>query len=409
LDGTPFDELTQETLNLTVRIASGELSKGELAAHSQVSIWRNWRQTDARAVNVILQMPAPDGEPIPLRESDAPVRLLAPAAHVDRLQHSVGLIMPTSICSGEVARLTTEQLNREQLGRADGVDRYVTLVHTEGCGVSGESYLALYKRTMVNYMLHPMVRFGLFLEHGCEMTHNDAMRIRLQETGGDPAQYGWASIQLDGGIAQVSHKVREWFRTRLGESGTRANWRPALPGITLAAPAVPPPPVAESLAAFARAWVGSGGTVVVPSNSPLLDRGVFRDDLLNGRTGAPSLAYGQTAARQGFHIMDAPSRHWVETLSGLGATGVELVLAYIEAYPVQTHPFIPVLQFSYREGATARELPGVDLMLSGTARECEEQLEAAAFRVLAGEMTPRAPEQENQDFQITRALLGVSV
>ena len=37
-----------EMFALVQRVASGERTKGELAGHSQVSIWRNWRQTDSR-------------------------------------------------------------------------------------------------------------------------------------------------------------------------------------------------------------------------------------------------------------------------------------------------------------------------------------------------------------------------
>ena len=49
LTGTPMDELTAETFDLTVRVASGEPSAGERAGHSQVSIWRDWRQNGPRA------------------------------------------------------------------------------------------------------------------------------------------------------------------------------------------------------------------------------------------------------------------------------------------------------------------------------------------------------------------------
>lgn len=412
LDGTPLAQLTDEVLELTVQVASGEQSKGERARHSQVSIWRNWRQTDARVVNVLLEMPAPDGKPIALRPTDSPPRSRSiPVWHDGARQahEFVGLVLPTSLCAAQVARLAAERLNRERGGGAEQISRFVTLTHTEGCGAGGDSYLALYKRTMLNYMQHPMVRQGVFIEHGCEMTHNDAMRNRLKEMGGDPAQYGWVSIQLDGGIEKALAKTGEWFAARMKDAPvpTRKTTGIERVRIGLMAGSVPPPRVAAALASVVGNLVRLGGTLVLASNSPLLTTEPFAQDLLNGQTMNPTLAYGQFAAQQGLHIMDAPSHHWVETLTGLGATGVELVLGYAERAPEQAHPFIPMLQFTYRErGGTIKD--DFDLVLTGSVDEGVEQLETGMSRMLAGEISPRRAE-ENTDFQVTRALLGVTV
>lgn len=54
----------------------------------------------------------------------------------------IGLVLPTSICSGQIARLITEKLNSwlaQKSAGADGlekfgVSRFVCLPHTEGCG-----------------------------------------------------------------------------------------------------------------------------------------------------------------------------------------------------------------------------------------------------------------------------------
>ena len=45
LDGTPMEALGESMLDLTVDVASGERSVGEKAGHSQVSLWRDWKQT----------------------------------------------------------------------------------------------------------------------------------------------------------------------------------------------------------------------------------------------------------------------------------------------------------------------------------------------------------------------------
>ena len=47
-------------------------------------------------------------------------------------------------------------------------------------------------------------RHAVLLEHGCEKTHNDWFRGKIQEAGRDLDAFGWASIQLDGGIEKVS-------------------------------------------------------------------------------------------------------------------------------------------------------------------------------------------------------------
>lgn len=420
LDGTPLDVLTEETLDLTIRIASGELSKGERANHSQVSIWRNWRQTDGRAVNVILQLPAPDGKPIPLKDAPSEYRPLAYPIYDDgkRIAHEfVGLVMPTSLCAAQVAQLAADQLNRKRIGMPNHLARYATLTHTEGCGVRGDTYVALYNRTMLNYMRHPMVRFGLFLEHGCEMTHNDSFQHRLREMGGDPAQFGWASIQLDGGIDKVLAKIENWFAERVaGVERTRRELvliESARIGLMTAS--APPPPVAAALAVLTRNIVNQGGTMVLPSTSPLLTDANFGGALFEAPPPNPSLAYGQFAAQHGLHIMDAPSQHWVETLSGLGATGVEIILTYVDALPVQTHPFIPLFQFAARRSVPNRTgnenttSSDADLILRGDARECALELEQGMLQMLAGKLAPRAAAPETVDFQITRALLGVSV
>ena len=59
LTGTPMDELAAEAFEQTIAAVSGTPTAGERAGHSQVSIWRDWRQT----------RPA---EPVPLRLESPP-------------------------------------------------------------------------------------------------------------------------------------------------------------------------------------------------------------------------------------------------------------------------------------------------------------------------------------------------
>ena len=67
LDGTPMEALGESMLDLTVDVASGERSVGEKAGHSQVSLWRDWKQTGSVDLESLLaESELKSGEPIPI-------------------------------------------------------------------------------------------------------------------------------------------------------------------------------------------------------------------------------------------------------------------------------------------------------------------------------------------------------
>ena len=200
----------------TLRVASGERSLGEQAGHAQVSIWRNWQQTDTSQLEELLAAPVPEGRPAPVRPEVGPA---VSFPMLDGAIDQVGLVLPTSLCAGQIARMCAERLNARQVGREQGLSRFVALVHTEGCGLSSSGATEqMHLRTMMGYAAHPLARRVLLLEHGCEKTHNDYMRNGLEEWGLDPAVFGWASVQLDGGIVKAMDKVEAWFHQALAET-----------------------------------------------------------------------------------------------------------------------------------------------------------------------------------------------
>ena len=242
-DGTPMDSLGAEVFGTALRVAGGERTAGERAGHSQVQIWRDWRQTSCLSLKEARERPLPGGEPIPLRD-DGGSQDAAESGHNPKNQGGarselgafgdgirfsmydsdrglasdrVGLIVPTSLCAGQVAKLIAGELNR-----ADGYNglRFVALPHTEGCGASGGESEELFIRTMAGYLMHPFSASALLLEHGCEKTHNDAMRDSLDRFGVDSSRFGWASIQLDGGIDSVILKAKDWFRRSISTAET---------------------------------------------------------------------------------------------------------------------------------------------------------------------------------------------
>ena len=210
LDGTPMETLGRETFELLMRLASGDRSAGERVGYPQVQLWRDWPQTGPGHVEEVLRRERPAGKPLRTKPlGDAP-RL--PAVTRER----VGLLLPTSLCASQVARGIAQQLNT-----GAGLDRFVALPHTEGCGVGGGISEQIYLRTMAGYLVHPLVSHALVLEHGCEKTHNDAMRNHIAEHAIDAEQFGWASIQLDGGLEKVTEKVRMFFRDAGGSPASR--------------------------------------------------------------------------------------------------------------------------------------------------------------------------------------------
>jgi altronate dehydratase len=386
LDGAPMETLGRETFDLMVRIASGERSAGERVGFPQVQLWRDWPQTGPGNVEKILHRPKPDGKPLRLKPAGPGLRVSAAA------RRPVGLILPTSLCASQVARGIAQQL--EDTLRGSALKRFVALPHTEGCGVSGGLSEQIYLRTMAGYLAHPLVARALVLEHGCEKTHNDAMRDFIIEQGLDAQQFGWASIQLDGGLERVTEKVSAFFKSTPGETVARD-----LPiSIALTATHVPPDAVQDGLAELASAIVSSGGSVVIPDNSPLtLDARLSTLDPWHSTLGC-----GERLAIPGLHVMETPTQHHVETLTGLGATGVDVIVTWVGEEPRQGHPLVPMLQI----GAPAA-MAGVDL--TSDQPDLAGQLAAMLPRIVSGEHRTKATELGNTDFQMTRGLLGVSL
>ena len=353
MDGESMEPLAQETFDLALRTASGERSKGERAGHAQVQIWRDWRRSEPAPENASdnnsVSGPAPAGEALQTQPGEpVSIQFAAYPTPSGYTTDRVGLVMPTSLCSGMPARSIAKSLNER--AAEYGVSRFVSLVHTEGCGSANSE--DLYLQTLVGHVRHRFVKGTVFLEHGCEKTHNDAVRHRLADAGGNTDGCGWASIQLDGGSDGVAEKVTAWFDDRMGADQLPERESVGARELRLGVITTGelPDRAARTLALFIRDLVGAGATVVVPDGSGLVASDPWREDLLaNPDISGPTLAYGETATCPGLHVMDAPSNNPVEILTGLGGTGVELVLAHIGDSPIPAHPMIPLLQVSVLE------------------------------------------------------------
>jgi altronate dehydratase len=413
LDGIPMDELGRETFEQTLRAASGERTVGERAGHSQVSIWRDWKQTSGKNLDRLRDEQKPDGEPLPVKSTpDVEFSFKAIKSGRGPVSDQVALVMPTSLCSGQISRRIANRLNER--GATQGkVTRFVALPHTEGCGVSAGSAETIYSRTVLGHLASPTVRFGLLLEHGCEKTHNDYFRNRLEEAGLDPNRFGWASVQLDGGIDSVVAKVEGWFAETLddAEELEYESVGPEALRLGLYAAGLVSDEVAQSLARITLAVVNSGGTVVVPERAAVLSSQVYLEAVLGDCPVENTLAYGQAApaGMPGLHVMETPTDHWVETATGLGATGVEIMLAHVVGHPLQAHRMIPLLQTSSDPETLERHAEDLDVRLEGDPSDWTEQMLETVAAVASREYVPRLFEAGNTDFQFTRGLLGVSM
>ncbi|WP_438481299.1 UxaA family hydrolase [Oleiharenicola lentus] len=404
LDGESFEALTAESFESLIATASGQRTKGEHAGHSQSSLWRNWRQTDATQVAAIRARAAPDGKPLIASATSPTSAQLAPAT--ERL----GLVLPTSMCSAQIARLAADRMNANGLAAKLGYSRFLALTHSEGCGFGGESMYHLLYRTYRGYATHPNVGATLLLEHGCEKIPNDVMRRQFETANIPLDRFGWASVQLDGGIDRALAKIENWFTTGAA-SATPATTPPddplALTFGLVSASTLTSGSVA-AVAALVEKILAAGGSVLLPESDPLLANSRFLSAVLGRTTPHATLAYGQPSTKPGFHIVQTDTDHWTENLAGLGACGAHLFLGLVADTPQQGHPMLPLIQIAESARLAASSAGDVDLVLTENADENHDALREIIASTVNGQTAPAATVGGFVDFQLSRGLLGVS-
>ena len=403
-DGEPMEKLGTSMLNLTVEIASGTPSIGEKAGHSQVSIWRNWQQNDASKTDQILNAPKPEGQPISVSNPKSSNRnFLAIQTQNGPKTDQIGLVLPTSLCSGQIAQLITKQLNQKKLGHNRGISRFVALAHTEGCGASGGSSERLYAQTLIGHLVHPIVGLGVLLEHGCEKTHNDYIKNDLAQLGINSTKYGWASVQLDGGIDAVTQKIEQWFNQSVAELEDLTYSQGSLRDLHIGLMSIGKitSRVASDLADFTQTIIGEGGTIVIPQNASLLESSNYTAEVIGNQNWEPTISYGESQIESGLHIMETPTSHVIETITGLGATGVDMMVAHIVGHPIQSHRMIPLVQFSTD--------PTTQSTYSSDLDQIDTNLLDLVLEVASRQYRPKLFAKGNTDFQFTRGLLGISL
>ena len=151
--------------------------------------------------------------------------------------------------------------------------------------------------------------------------------------------------------------------------------------------------------------------MVVPERAAILSSPVYLEAVLGDHPVENTLAYGQAVPsdKPGLHVMEAPTDHWVETATGLGATGVEVMLAHVAGHPLQAHRMIPLLQASSDPETLEKHAEDLDVLMEDDPSNWTEQMLDTVAAVASREYTPKLFEAGNTDFQFTRGLLGVSM
>lgn len=430
LEGHSLGVEGEELFELSVATAGGQRTRGEGTRQSQTQIWRTWHVPTDQGPDSVAVPEDLTGEPLVPLPAPGPDAL--PPVRGERFD----LILPTSLCSGQVGEQIAQAANAASEGTGGTGEGealpVVALSHTEGCGVSSGDAEEILRDTMVGYAAHPLTGHAVFLEHGCEKTHNDFFRTAITARGLDTGDFDWASIQAEGGIAAVSAHVRSAFHDapREGEGGA-AHPHPRRPVVGLSVSARSAESVAATAARLVARLLRDGASVIVASDDPVLAQDGFRTTLAEELAGLPgltepvdltelperhaTLAHAGAMAAPGLHIMDSAASDWLETATGMGASGATALIVFADEHPRQPHRFIPTIQVG-----AAGESTGMDAVLEGansvgadadgdSASGLASQLRDLVAQAGAGDFVPATAPRPNVGFQVSRGRFGVSL
>ena len=152
--------------------------------------------------------------------------------------------------------------------------------------------------------------------------------------------------------------------------------------------------------------------MVVPDDSGLLRNDGFRGAAFPNRAvPVASLAFGRPAVEAGFHVMETPTENPGETFTGLGATGVELMLCHIGRNPLEGHPMLPLAQVTADVAVAERYGNDLDrvLVLGRDTAGLVRDLATLVADVASCRYRPKLWSRGVAEFQLTRGRLGLSM
>ncbi len=296
LDGVSMDDLGTQTLDLTINVASGQRCAGERKATPKCRIRRIGGTTDAGQLAELLNQPLPDGASLPVLPPDQAnpqVALPTFTANGTQTLDRVALVLPT-VFAPDSDPLGSPPAQPTAIGRDQGISRFVTLVHTEGCGVSGGTSEDLYIRTMMATSPTPSGALPLARAR----LRKDPQRLHAQPiarvVGYDLDRLGFASVQLDSGIENVLGKISMWFDDTLANEPKPTTGEAGLDvlRVGLAVPVRfrtrPPQPYSK----LTRQVVAAGGASRRAAECGILSSPAYLTATLGNQPVLPTLAYG---------------------------------------------------------------------------------------------------------------------
>ena len=415
-DGVPRDVMSAKVLAQAVSISEGSPCKGELSGHYQVSIWRNWANEEGKKLEDLEKTPNYMQDLISassLEITKGNVESVEWINNVADDMRRVRLVLPTSLCSSQIAGMAATRLNE-----SNPEYHYHFIPHTEGCGGGGGvQFDRFMSRILTGHIRHPYVCNAYVMEHGCEKTHNDWF---LSQIGRDAEHlYGWGSVQQDGGVERICNKVSDYF------SDLKEHERPKSSSFSmgLLVKDVPTDTEALQLANVCKMIIGNGGSVVTTKGSKLLESAAFISSLLIDDQPSASLpctlAYAEVLKDncKGFHIMDCQSvMSYSEQLTGLVSTGCHLLLWWVGSKTTSLqlgHPFIPTVHISSSDlsGGVVGKPPGL-----GTYADFHVDTSTSPrplinylHDVLVGKSTTISEASGHVDFSIPRGQTAISL
>jgi altronate dehydratase len=418
----PIDVLGKELFNTLKQCASGKRTIGEIAGHSQVQLWRSWHFTSKDQMKTCegrkLDQDAMKGDAkrtawdtnckqhasIDTRKVNQKNNITCNYVvggnknlnnYNDTNQFtsdSVALIIATSLCSSEVSQQIADILNKKllQAGNTDSsitvtknsvpITRFVCCSHTEGCGsmhADGNAEANIPFRTLLGHLKHPSVATGFLVEHGCEKHHNKYFKQQMKRYQMDPCKYGWASIQLGGGLKNCISKCVEYFfpyeeeTVKIGADITpilRINNTFPLPKMKIGVYSIGnsnrrngksrignqntiPEQLAIGASEFIQYCLQKKAVPIMSSQCLLLKSPLFLDEIFESQNNTnPTIAFAQIPPEEnenssnGLHIMNAPTKELIETFTAFAASGCIVTVIFSPTMVhVPNHPFMPVV------------------------------------------------------------------
>ena len=415
-DGESFESLTRELFEHVVHVADGMKVLGEREGSNppQVSLWRDWfvkdkvtdddkkekEQEKERKQDI-------DDMSVDEKKNFTSLPILDALPELSLHTPSIGLILPTSLCSSETSRLIANELNsmkQEDETFCKNVTRFGYLETTEGCGVVGNDFF--HKNVLVGILRSPLIKFAVLLEHGCEKNHNDSMRKTLKSKFESiPSNIGFESVQLGGGVRRAVSNVMRQCRRLSEATNMRKKEKNLRVGLVVDTTSLNQVDI-DSLKVFCRAVIDKWtGTIVSP-----------RVPCLNGfetmfKTRFVSL--GDTISEDAGMVLlrglDCCSMTLSETIGCVASTGVHvLVVLSTTSDIVQAHPLIPTI-FISSSSSSSLMFHDVDVRLNHGVSENAMSICDVVASVVSSKLLPYMNRIGNVHFQFSRGRTGVSV